>query len=127
MMKLAQGPPIDLFADPAGYRGFGPLGLEGKSAYESSPVFIQFVSSAVGLISVIAIIWFVFILATGGISYMAAGSDKAAVENAKKRMSSGLIGLIITLFGLIILRLAGAIFGIPDILNINSFIQILAP
>lgn len=121
MMKLAQGQPIELFDDPAGYTGFGPLGLE--QGQQATSVFVQFINSALGLISLIAIIWFMFIVITGALGIMTSGGDKAANENAKKKISSGLIGLIITIIGMLVIRLIGTIMGIPDILEFGVLFE----
>ncbi len=114
--KLAE---INL-APNGGYKGFGPLGLEQNQVAED--VFQNFISSAIGLISVIAIIWFIIIIVTSGISYMSAGSDQKATEAAKKRITNGLIGLLITIFGIFIINFAGQIFNIPGLLNVRSLI-----
>jgi len=72
MMKLAQ---IN-FYDGQGFSGFGPLGLEGKSANEAPSLFASFISSAVGVITLIGIIWFVFILIMGAVGIITSGGDK---------------------------------------------------
>ena len=122
MNKLAQielGP-----AGGGGYKGFGPLGLNGDlDGTMASYIFQNFISSVIGVISIIAIIWFVIILITSGISYMNAGSDQKATEAARKRITNGLIGLLVTIFGIFILRFAGQIFNLPDILNLNKLIE----
>lgn len=117
--KLAQNS-IDLY-DSGGYKGFGPLGLESGTPADS--VFTSFISSSIGLISIIAIIWFIIIVITGGIAYMGAGADSKVAEGARKKISNGLVGLLITIFGIFIIRLAGQIFNIPDILNIVSLLS----
>lgn len=116
-MKLAQ---INLY-DGTNLKGFGPLGLE--QGQMGDVVFTTFISSAIGIISVIAIIWFIIIIVTSGISYMSAGSDQKATEAARKRITNGLIGLLITIFGIFLIRLVGQIFNLPDILNITGLIS----
>jgi hypothetical protein len=124
MKNLAQGTiPI---APNGGFKGYGPLGLEGAAGAVSSDYLLQtFISSVIGIISIVAIIWFVFVLISGGISYLSSGADKNAVEGARKKITNGLIGLLITLFGIFILNLAGQIFGIPDILNIVGMLNVI--
>lgn len=122
MMKLAQGTPIELYDSSQGnLKGFGALGLE--QSQKGEVVFQTFVSSAIGLISVIAIIWFVFIIISSGIAYMNAGPDQKATEGARKKITSGLIGLLITIFGIFIINLIGQIFGLMNILNIPELIK----
>lgn len=120
-MKLLAQSKIDLYdTSQTNLKGFGPLGLE--QGQDGALVFSTFISSAIGLISIIAIIWFVIIIITGGIAYMNAGPDQKATEGARKKITNGLIGLLITIFGIFIINLVGQIFNIPNILNIVNLL-----
>lgn len=101
-------------------QGIGPLGLEGKSSSDALGIFSNFISVAIGLMTIIAIIWFTFVLITGAIAMISAGGDKAQVENARKRISTGLIGLVVVIAALFIIDLIGTLIGIPNILNISQ-------
>ena len=107
-------------APEGGFKGFGILGLEGSTASEGPMVFANFISSAVGLITIIGVIWFIFIIVTGAVAIITSGGDKQAVEGAKKKITNGVIGLIVTISALFILNLIGTIIGIPDILNFTK-------
>ena len=99
-------------------RGFGPLGLEGKpDASGAMGVFSTFISSAIGLITIIAIIWFVFVFIMGAIGIISSGGDKQAMESARKKITSGAIGLVVVIVGMFVIQLIGRIIGIPEILN----------
>ena len=115
MKNLAQ---INLF-EGEGFRGFGPLGLEGGVSDGSGApsVFTNFLSSAIGVITVVAFVWFLFIIITGAIGIIGSGGDKAALEGAKKKISSGLVGLIVLIVGVFLVNIIGTIFGIESILN----------
>lgn len=119
--KIAQ---INLF-DGQGHYGFGPLGLEGKTANDAPTLFASFVSSAIGIITLIGIIWFVFIFITGAVGIITSGGDKNSLESAKKKISSGLIGLVVMLFAMLIIGFAGTVFGLKDILNFGSLFTLL--
>lgn len=110
------------FAPDGGFKGFGPLGLE-ENALTYDATFQNFISSVIGIISIIAIIWFVIIVITSGISYMSAGSDQKATEAARKKITNGLVGLLITIFGIFIIRLAGQLLNIPNILSIPALLD----
>ncbi len=117
---------IPLFGEGGGgFKGFGPLGNPSEGTAVST--FSNFISSTIGLLTIIAIIWFVFILITGGIGIMSAGGDKQSLENAQKRITTGLIGLVVVVLGIFIVRLVGALIGIPDVLNLNSLFNMIAP
>lgn len=122
MKNLVADIPI---APPGGFKGFGKLGLESESAFNADLVFTNFLSSAIGLIGLIAIIWFVFLVVTGGYGFMAAGNDKNAIESSRKKLINGLVGLLIALLGIFVIRFIGYLIGIPDILNFVSLFSIL--
>ena len=125
MIKIAQiSQSIDLYDTSKGsLKGFGPLGLENSNNYIDT--FQNFISSSIGIISIIAIIWFIFIILTSGISYLSAGADTKATEAARKKITNGLIGLLVTIFGIFILVFAGEILGIDNLLNVTYWFNIL--
>lgn len=106
-----------------GFEGFGLFGLEGSTgATGAGTLFNLFISRAIGVITVVAFVWFLFILVTGAISIMGAGGDKAAAETARKRIFTGLIGLVVLIAGIFLIRLVGAFLGIQNILNPGEII-----
>ena len=106
-------------------KGFGPLGLEAKSPGEAPTVFNTFLSSVIGLLTIIAAIWFIFLFITGAIGYMTAGGDKGKIESSSKRMVNGVIGLIIVIAAIFIINFIGWAFGLQYILNPAGFIEAL--
>lgn len=97
--------------------GFGTLGTPSGTGIE---VFSKFISSTIGLMTIIAIVWFVFVFFTGAISWISAGGDKQALESARKKIYTGIIGIVVVVSALFLIKLVGAIIGIPNILNINQ-------
>ncbi len=117
MNYLAQ---IKLYDPDKGFlKGFGKLGLETASPTEGISIFTQFVSSVIGLMTIIAIIWFVFKFISGAIGIISSGGDKASLENARKNITTGIIGLVVVIAALFVIDLVGALIGIPDILNLE--------
>lgn len=118
--KIAQ---INLY-DPAtgNLKGFGPLGLE--QGQDGVSTFAKFISTALGMITVIAIIWFVFIFITGALGIVTSGGEKGSMESAKKRITSGIIGLVVTILGMLIMRLIGKVFGL-DLFDFGEMIKAL--
>ncbi len=104
-----------------GYKGFGTLGLEQGQTQLASFIFADVISSTIGILSVVAIIWFVIIIITGSLSIMTSGGDKNALEAAKKKISNGIIGLVGVIIGVFVVQLIGTIFGI-NLLNIPDLI-----
>lgn len=105
------------------FRGFGKLGLEGESGEGAIETFAKFISSTIGLLTIIAIIWFIFVLFTGAMGMMSAGGDKAALESSRKRITSGLIGFVVVVAGIFIVDLVGNLIGIGNILDIKTLFE----
>lgn len=93
--------------------GKGLLGAPG----DGITLFAKFVSSAIGLLTVVAIIWFLFTFLMGAIGIISSGGDKNALESAKKKIASGVIGLVVIIAALFIISLLGLILGIQNILD----------
>ena len=102
-------------------RGYGTLGLEGAGSGSGAlNIFAGFISTAIGLMTIIAIIWFVFVFFTGAIGIITAGGDKQAMEGARKRITTGIIGLVVTIAAIFVIKLVGTLVGVPNILNISQ-------
>lgn len=121
MKNLIALKPIDL-GEPL--RGIGPLGLEEATTGEGAVgTFTKFISSAIGLMTIIAIIWFVFLLVAGAIGIISSGGDKASLENSRKRITTGLVGLVVIVAAIFIIRLIGKLIGIPNILDLPALFE----
>lgn len=105
---LAQIP----LAPEGGFRGKGPLGLEGKSAAQGPLIFNKFISSAIGLMTLIAFIWFIFQFFIGAIGILSSGGDKAKLTEARSKITTGLIGMVVVVAGIFIIDLFGKLMGL---------------
>ena len=112
---------VEYISDPI--NGLGPLG---QGAGQAGTLLDAVISAAVGVITVVAGIWFIFLLITGGIAWMTAGGDKVKVEDAQKRLTTGLIGLIVVVGGIYLADLFGYLLGL-DLLNPGAILQTLTP
>ena len=83
-------------------------------------IFAKFISSTIGLLTIIAVIWFVFTFITGAIGMIGAGSDKAAIENSRKKIINGITGLVVTLIAIFIISLIGYLLGFSNILDLKA-------
>jgi len=101
--------------------GIGPLGVPGNPAVTLAKIL----STVVGLLTVVAAIYFMFILITGAIGIMTAGGDKGGVEEARRKITNGLIGLIITIAAMYIMDVVAKFLGIPSILDIGAMLTLI--
>ena len=114
---------IDL-GPKGGFQGFGNLGLENRNAYDAPAIFASAMSTTIGVISVVAIIWFLVQLLTGAVAIIGSGGDKAKNEQARAKITSGLTGLIVVIAGVFITDLVGTIFGFPILDIANSILNL---
>lgn len=114
-------------APSGGLKGFGNLGLENKDASGAIGIFSTFISGVVGVMTIVAIIWAVFTIITGAISIISSGGDKQALESARKKITTGIIGLIIVLVSLLIIEVVGYFLGLNGILNIQNLFNLISP
>jgi hypothetical protein len=103
-----------------GGEGLGPMGniidklgapkdaAGGVTALKSVTTVI---SSIIGLLTVIAGIWFIFMFLIGGYTWMTSMGDKHKLEEARDRIVNALIGLVIIVAGWGVLALVGQFFG----------------
>jgi len=122
---LAQAEELPLYPSGGYLQGFGPLGLETRLPPEAATLFGEFISTIIGLMTVIAFIWFVILLIIGAYGIMSSGGDKAAMETARKRLTSGVIGLVVVIAAIFIARLTADILGLKNILDVNEAIELI--
>ena len=120
MDKLISQIPTTL---PGTINGIGNIG---QSAGAESR-FAKIISSAIGLITILAFIFFLFTLITGAIGIITSGGDKGRLEEARGRITTGVIGVIVVISGIFIVDLIARLLGIPNILNIPAMINLIAP
>lgn len=108
-----------------GFKGFGALGFEGTtpSAAGALGIFATAVSAVIGIMTLVAFIWFTFQFLIGAIRIMGSGGDKGALEAAKKQITSGIIGLVVVIAAVFVVSLLGYILGIPNPLNPFSLVK----
>lgn len=113
---------------PAGeIRGIGPLGLQGQSGgCPGLPVFVDFFSKLIGVLTICAILWFVIQFILGGYKWLSSQGDSKSLEAARDQIMQSVIGLIFVLATLVILSVVGNIFGI-DFLDLENLIKELSP
>jgi len=108
-------------APAGGFKGFGPLGLEGKSASEAPKVFNLVISTTIGVITAIGFIYFTINIILAAIDMIVAGSDKQKFTDARKKIINNIIGVVVLISGIFVVSLVGQVFGI-SILNPGSLL-----
>lgn len=95
--------------------GLGPFGkylYSGQGgAINALTLISQGISAILGLMTVAAGIWFIFMFLIGGYTWMTSFGDKHKLEEARNRIVNALIGLVIVVSAWGITALAGKFFG----------------
>lgn len=96
-----------------------PILGETPSRFNFPVGFLQaFLPKLVTIVLMAGAVIFLFVMLFAGISWMASGGDKQGIENARSRLTNGLIGFVIILSVFAIARLLELLFGI-DILALD--------
>lgn len=107
--------------------GEGPLGLQFNTPHEAPLILANLISIVIGFLTLIASIYFIFIIIIGAIGWMSAGGDKGTIEQARKKLTNGLTGLVIVVSAIFLLRLVGTLLALPLISNPANLIYTIAP
>ncbi len=106
-------------------RGQGGIGLEGDIGQvelgESLVRFSDVLSLTIGVLTVVAFIWFVFKLITGAIGILGSGGDKNKLAEARANITYGIVGLILVISAIFLAGIIGTVLGV-NILEISSLI-----
>lgn len=92
-----------------------PVGPKFGSGIE---FFQDFIPNLIILGFVIGALVFFFVMIIGAIQWITSGGDKAAVESARGKITSAIIGIVILFALFAVLRIIGDFFGI-GILQLN--------
>lgn len=117
--------PLERIGGPE--EGFGPFGnVDLTSITEAAGFFTRVISNTIGVMTIIAGIWFVFMFIVGAFGYLTAGGDKQKIGSATSRIASALIGLVIVVMAYALISLIGKLLGF-EILNPQTIIESLNP
>lgn len=98
----------------------------GQAGAASGTTLANVISSTIGAMTIIAAIWFLFKIVTGGLAIINSNGDQKAVETARNSITYGVIGIVVIISATFILGLLGFIFGITNILDLNAWITTLS-
>ncbi len=107
--QVTIGPPLDP----------GSVGLN-----TSQPVntLANLISTIIGLLTVVAALYFIFMVITGALGIITSGGDKGKVEDARNKITTGAVGFVVVVAAMFLVGLIGIILDIP-ILNLGEMIS----
>lgn len=110
--------------------GFGPI-AEFLCGISSNPEtggavvgerLNSLLSGILGFLTIVASLYFAFQFIMAGFQYISAGGDKAKTEEAQKKITNSLIGIILVVGAWVILGVIGAMLGLK-ILDPGAVLQ----
>ena len=110
-------------ATPLGTIGGEGLGPFAKTTSNPVQTMITGISGVIGMLTIVAAIWFLIQVTLAGISWISAAGDKNKLTEAREKLTNAFIGLVVVVAGWAILALAGQFFGWSDILAPASLFE----
>lgn len=111
-------------APQGGFKGLGNSTFA-NPGNDAINVFASFLSSVIGIMTIIAFIWFTFRFITSAIKLMYAGGDKQQYESAREQMRYAIIGVVVVVSAIFIINLVGSFIGIPNILDVGGMFELI--
>ncbi len=102
-------------------KGLGPLGTFEINITTAANLFGKVLSLIIGVMTIVAGIWFIFQFIIGAFGWLTAGADKTAIENAQKRILNAVIGITVVVAAIFLIDLLGRLIGL-EILSPGRFI-----
>jgi len=99
----------------------------GNSVAPASNALASVLSTIIGVLTIVAGIWFFFQILIAGFNWISSSGDKNKVQEVQHKITNSVIGLAVVVIAYALTSLFGKILGIPNILDIGAAIQLLGP
>jgi hypothetical protein len=83
-------------------------------------------SNLLGVMTIIAGLWFIFNFFSGAYAYLAAGGSQDKMKEATQRIGNSLIGLVVVIAAYAVISLVGGLLGF-SILDLEENIKKIKP
>lgn len=102
--------------------------LKGPGPVVSNPadattMLEKLISNTVGLLTIIAAIYFLFQIIFAGYQFFSTDGDKNKMESARKKILDNILGLIIVVIAFGLTAFFAKVLGLGNIFDLNTFIQ----
>lgn len=109
----------------AAYKITGPGIDPGSSTDTAVSALETIVSSIIGLLSVVGVIYFALQIIFAGYAFLGAQGDPKKIESARDRISQSVLGLFIVLIAIFFASLIATLAGMSGIFNLSSVVNTL--
>lgn len=118
---------FSVFLSPAFAAITNPILKGDLGSGDPNDVFGRYIGTFWGLAYTAGALIFLLYLIWGGVEWIMGGGNKERVENAKSKISNGLLGLAMLAGSYAIVKAIGYILGIDVLANLSIAVQKLAP
>jgi len=125
---FAQENPLQELGQIGGKDGVGPWGNLGffNDIGPAAQAFAKIISNTIGVMTLIAGIWFIFQFVTAALGWISAGGDPKKIEEASGKIRNAVIGLVVVVVAYALMSLLGKILGF-EFLKPATLIERLGP
>jgi uncharacterized oligopeptide transporter (OPT) family protein len=113
-------PTKSLIAQKSTYKLEGP-GIQPDLGNPAKPLE-DFLSQLIGILTIIAVIYFIIQIIFAGYSFISAQGNKDKIEAARSRLTNGILGLTIVVVALGAGAFIASLLGIQNPLNLQDLI-----
>jgi len=106
-----------------GPRILGPQPLGTQVSWQSPYMLARIISRIIGLLTIVAAVYFVILLITSAISVMQSGGDKGKLEVARNRMLTAVVGIVIVVAAIFVFNIIANMLGLDDVLDFQVMID----
>ncbi len=104
------------------YEPFEGIGPFGQNQHSRNPIDVlgNVLSRIIGILTLVAVIYFIFQVIFAGYTWISAGGDSQKVKLAQDKLWQSVLGLTIVIFAVAFVSLMGYLIGGVDLLDLNS-------
>ncbi len=110
-----------------GGEGLGPFGQPSAAGSAANNYglnnILTIVSSVIGMLTIVASIWFLFMILFAGYEWTSAGGDTKKIATARDRIVHAFIGLVIVVGAWSLTAVVGQFFGFNTLVDPGAFIK----
>ena len=99
----------------------GGLGIQVDSQSGSVLQLEQMVSNIIGLITIIAFIFFVFQIIFAGYTFISSQGDEKKLETSRKKLTNGILGITIVVVAFGATAFISKLLGLGNVFDLQSF------
>ena len=104
-------------------QGIGKLGSAAPA--DAANRATSLISTIIGLLSIIGILFFAFQLILGAIKIIGANGDKNKVSEGQNQLTQGVIGVVIIIAAVFVASSISSLLGISNIMDLSHWINII--